>query len=70
MSAFGIDKQYDAEEKEYQDYWNKKGENLGYDSEPCKNCGRVRVEKYANGELICEKCHWNKTLQKYEDFGY
>lgn len=41
------------------------GEYLGYDSEPCPNCGSVRVEKYSCGKHICEKCHWC-----IEDKGY
>lgn len=39
-----------------------KGELIGYISEPCPNCKRVRVEKYENEELRCEKCGWNLTL--------
>lgn len=34
------------------------GKNLGYISEPCPNCGRVRVEKWSGGKHICEKCNW------------
>lgn len=41
------------------------GENMGYVSEPCPNCGRVRVERYSGGKRICEKCHWC-----IEDDGY
>ena len=41
------------------------GKYLGYVSEPCPNCGRVRVEKYSGGKHICEKCHWC-----IEDEGY
>lgn len=41
------------------------GEWLGYDSESCPNCGRVRVERYSSGKHICEKCNWC-----IEDEGY
>ena len=43
-----------------------KGELLGYIDMDCPKCNRHRVEKYQNGELRCEKCEWNITLQKYE----
>lgn len=41
------------------------GKCLGYVSEPCPNCGRVRIERYSGGKRICEKCHWC-----IEDAGY
>ena len=41
------------------------GEYLGYDSEPCPNCGRVRVEKYSGGKRICEKCAWCIEDERY-----
>ena len=47
------------------------GKCLGYDSEPCPNCGRVRLENYENGKQVCEKCGWcpqnNDYVDPYED---
>lgn len=37
-----------------------------YTGEPCEKCGRVRVEVYTNGDLICEKCEWNATTKERE----
>ena len=45
-----------------------KGEILHYTGAPCSNCGRGRVELYANGEQRCEKCDWNLTKGEYEPF--
>lgn len=45
-----------------------KGNLIGYISNPCPNCGRIRVEKYENGELRCEKCEWDLTKNEYEPF--
>lgn len=53
-------------EKEYEDYWKAKGECYGYSTSRCPNCGRMRVEHYQNGDLICEKCNWNSTTRQYE----
>ena len=52
-------------------YEIEKGELLGYIGHPCCNCKRLRVEKYDNGNLICEKCGTDqKTKQIYEnEFG-
>lgn len=44
------------------------GRNLGYVSEPCPNCGRVRVEKYSSGKHICEKCAWCIEDGEYFDW--
>lgn len=33
----------------------------------CTNCGRVRVEAYTNGDLICEKCSFNQLTEQFED---
>lgn len=57
---------WDEEIRQIKEYWDAKGECLGYDGTQCPKCKRVRVEKYSKGERICEKCNWNKTLQKYE----
>jgi transcription initiation factor TFIIIB Brf1 subunit/transcription initiation factor TFIIB len=38
---------------------------LGYVSEHCPNCGRVRVEKYSGGKHICEKCSWCMEDEEY-----
>lgn len=37
-----------------------RGKYLGYSEKPCNNCGRVRVERYENGDEICEKCGWDQ----------
>lgn len=42
-----------------------------YSVDPCKECGRVRLMQYRNIELgtielICEKCNYNNTMNKYE----
>lgn len=42
-------------------------EPIKYTGEPCENCQRHRVELYDNGEMICEKCGWNKTTKEYEN---
>ena len=44
------------------------GECLGYVSEPCPNCGRVRVEKYSGGKHICQKCSWCVEDEAYFDW--
>ena len=41
------------------------GEWQGYTGEPCKNCGRYRVEHYSSGFEICEKCRWCEQFHKY-----
>ena len=41
------------------------GEYIGYTGNPCKCCGRERVERYSNGFEICEKCHWCDQLSRY-----
>lgn len=40
---------------------------IRYVESACYNCGRVRVELYDIGELICEKCGWNQSLRCYKD---
>ena len=52
------------------DAWEAIGNSLGYIGKPCEKCGRYRVEKYENGDLICEKCHWSTTKQKYEKWDF
>ena len=44
------------------------GKCLGYVSEPCPNCGRVRVEAYSGGKHICEKCNWCIEDEEYFDW--
>ena len=44
---------------------------LPYSEKPCKECGRVRLQQYRNFmlgiiELICEKCDYNNTFNRYE----
>jgi uncharacterized OB-fold protein len=43
-----------------------RGKLIGYISEECKSCGRVRVELWENGDKICEKCGWNQDTEEYE----
>ena len=45
-----------------------KGGFLHYIGAPCSNCGRGRVELYANGEQRCDDCYWNLTKGEYEPF--
>ena len=45
-----------------------KGGFLHYTGAPCSNCGRGRVELYANGEQRCDDCCWNLTKGEYEPF--
>ena len=45
-----------------------KGGFLHYTGAPCSNCGRGRVEVYANGEQRCDDCYWNLTKGEYEPF--
>ncbi len=40
---------------------------IKYVNQPCEYCKRLRVEKYDNGDLICEKCGWNKTKKEFEN---
>lgn len=53
-----------------EEFWARLGKCLGYASEKCPKCGRVRLEKYESGDIICEKCGWNNTTQKYEPDRY
>ena len=46
------------------DNWS---ECLGYTGTPCPNCGRFRLERYANGKEVCEKCEWCPQDQAYVD---
>jgi len=51
--------------------WNHKEETetahiIGYISEPCKACSRVRVELYSDGRKICEKCHFDQNTEEYD----
>lgn len=44
---------------------------LPYSEKPCKECCRVRLLQYRNLmlgtiELICEKCDYNNTFNRYE----
>lgn len=41
---------------------------LGYTGTPCTNCGRYRLERYANGKERCEKCEWCPQEQRYVDW--
>lgn len=43
------------------------GRSLGYSTEPCPKCGRVRLEQYQNGKQVCEKCEWCPQDQVYVD---
>lgn len=47
---------------------DKWGKCLGYVSEPCPNCNRIRLEKYENGKHRCEKCEWSPEENNYVDW--
>lgn len=50
------------------EYERLKGKLIGYISEPCCNCGRLRVELYDDGNKICEKCGTDQdTKEVYEN---
>ena len=51
---------------------SKLGEWLGYINDPCPKCGRMRVESWSSGKLVCEKCHWSILDNEYhrEDDSY
>lgn len=38
---------------------------IGYIPEPCLNCNRVRIEKYTDGTLICEKCLYDQNMKEF-----
>lgn len=42
------------------------GELIGYTNDDCVSCGRMRVEKYECGALICEKCNVNQVTKQYD----
>lgn len=44
----------------------EKGKLIGYTDEECKNCGRLRVELWENGDKVCEKCNWNQDRGEYD----
>ena len=39
--------------------------STGYTGDACAKCGRIRVEKLANGKRICEKCTWDQDAGEY-----
>lgn len=47
-----------------------KGKLIGYTGEECKNCGRVRVEQWENGDKVCEKCSWDQVKEEYAPRDY
>lgn len=48
---------------ESDDYWSRG--YAEYDGTDCTKCGRQRVEKYANGRRVCEKCMWDQEAGDY-----
>ena len=55
----------------YHDFSNLYELLLPYSEKPCKECGRVRLLQYRNRisgtiELVCEKCNYNNTFNRYE----
>ncbi len=44
---------------------SKWGKCLGYVSDPCPHCNRIRLEKYENGKHRCEKCEWSPEEDNY-----
>jgi len=56
------------EEWPKQCYEDIKGKLIGYTDKECCNCGRLRVEEFDSGVLICEKCGTDqKTKETYEN---
>jgi hypothetical protein len=45
----------------------KFGKPIGYITEPCKECGRLRVELWSKRQKICEKCRLNQETGEYEN---
>lgn len=66
-----LEEVYKEQEEIRKSYETKKGELVGYVRPSCCKCGRVRVEMYDNGNLICERCGTDqKTKKLYEnEFG-
>ena len=44
-----------------------RGKYIGYIDKECSNCKRNRVERWENGDEICEKCGWNQKTKEYDD---
>ncbi|XZN14437.1 hypothetical protein ACSW9O_15330 (plasmid) [Clostridium perfringens] len=42
-----------------------KGKCLGHIEEECINCGRLRVEKFENGDEVCERCKFNQLTEEF-----
>ena len=52
---------------------NKNGQEdeiIGYTGKPCVNCGRMRVEEYKSGMLVCEKCNWDQIDNEHVQDDY
>ena len=49
---------WEKEIEKEKEFWESMGENQGYISIDCPNCGRHRVEHWSCGKDICEKCLW------------
>lgn len=66
-----LEEVYKEQEEIRKYYETEKGDLVGYVRPSCCKCGRVRVEMYDNGNLICEKCGTDqKTKKLYEnEFG-
>lgn len=45
----------------------KRDKCIRYSSEPCVNCGRMRVEIYESGMKVCEKCNVDQDTKDYVD---
>lgn len=45
---------------------NVRSEYIGYSDKECINCGRLRVEKWKNGDEICEKCNFNQKTNEFD----
>ena len=55
----------------YQQFSDLYEELLPYSEKHCKECGRVRLLQYRNRilgpmELVCDKCNYNNTFNRYE----
>lgn len=54
------------EKTEYELLQEKWGSPLKYVDKDCPHCKRHRVELFANGKEVCEKCSYNAISGEFE----